>query len=67
MVILTLLPDYTLEDGKPVKTSEMPENPLLLLEAQDEDGKVVEKKQLAMGKQVTIGNYDYSFTDLRQW
>jgi cytochrome c biogenesis protein ResB len=66
-IVVTLYPNFTLKDGELVKTGEVPNNPLLLLEIEDESGQVVESRQVEVGSRVRLGKYLFAFVDLRRW
>jgi hypothetical protein len=65
--IITVYPDYEMKDGQAVKTAEEPENPLIRIEVEDQDGKIISKEYLTPGQDVTIGEYIFKFADLRRW
>ncbi len=66
-IVVTLYPSFIDENGQVRKTGDAPENPLLLLEAEDKSGRVVESHHLQIGDGATIGQYRFTFADLRQW
>ena len=66
-IILTLYPGHTEENGKITKTSEQPDNPILVVVAKDQTGKEVERKYLRLNDKITMGKQTFGFTDLRQW
>jgi cytochrome c biogenesis protein ResB len=65
--VLTLYPSHSIQNGNIVKTGEQPENPLLLIETEDESGRVISSTHLPIGQQVAVGNFNFGFTDLRRW
>jgi cytochrome c biogenesis protein ResB len=66
-VIVTLYPSHTIEDGNLVKTGEEPENPLLLVESEDNTGNIVSRNHLLAGEEAAVDNYTLRFADLRRW
>jgi hypothetical protein len=66
-VMLTLIPDHIMEDGKATKVGENPENPVLLVEMEDKNGKVVSQSYLPLGKKISMDSYAFAFKDLRRW
>ena len=66
-VIVTLYPSYSHQDGKLVTTDQQPDNALLIIERQDESGRVVSQTELPSGQNVTVGDYTLAFADLRRW
>jgi cytochrome c biogenesis protein ResB len=67
MVILTLYPSHERRDGKAVKTSESVDNPLIIVEVEDQSGKKISQSELPLGQKVTVGEHTLEFKDLRQW
>lgn len=67
MVIVTLYPSFRCENGEPRNTSEDPKNPFLRIEMKDESGKVVSHDYVPFKDEVDIGDYSFSFSDLRRW
>jgi len=65
--ILTVFPDYIMEDGKAVKVSDEPDNPLVRIEVEDQEGEVIVEDYLTLGSEVSIGDNILKFTDLRRW
>jgi hypothetical protein len=65
--IITLYPSYRMENGSAIKTSEEPDKPLLLVEEEDESGRVVSEKYLHLKGEIVLGEYSLGFTDLRHW
>lgn len=65
--IVTVYPDHVMKDGEALKTSEEPLNPLIRIEAEGKDGKIVSKEYLTPGQEVSIGDYIFKFADLRRW
>jgi cytochrome c biogenesis protein ResB len=66
-VILTLYPSHERRDGKAVKTSESVDNPLIIVEVEDQSGKMISQSELPLNREVTIGGHTLEFKDLRQW
>jgi cytochrome c biogenesis protein ResB len=66
-VMITLYPSHKTIDGKVVKTGEKPENPVLILEFEDQNGNVISRGVLPFRGSVRLGNYSFSFPNLRQW
>lgn len=66
-VVITLYPDFAVNNDRVVKTSEEPDNPLLIVQVEDETGNIVEQKRLPLGKSISLGKYSLHFDDLRQW
>jgi cytochrome c biogenesis protein ResB len=66
-VVVTLYPSYSHEDGRLVKTGEEPDNPLLLIEQEDESGRVVSRTELPAGEKAAVADYTFVFADLRRW
>ena len=64
---LTLYPDHKADFGQIVKTSEVPNNPLLIIEQKDENGNVLLKEHLPLSKKVALGDIAFEFKELRQW
>ncbi|MHC4213091.1 MAG: cytochrome c biogenesis protein ResB [Planctomycetota bacterium] len=67
MVILTIYPSYERKDGKAIKTSESVENPLIIVEVQDQSGKIISRTELPIYREITVGEHTLEFKDLRQW
>jgi hypothetical protein len=66
-VIVTLYPSYSHEDGKLVITAQEPDNPLLLIEQEDESGRVVSRTELPAGEKAAVADHTFVFADLRRW
>ena len=66
-VIITVIPDFTLREGKIHKNSEEAVNPLILIEMEAPDGKLVASGRAALGKTAEVGGYRFTFIDLRRW
>jgi hypothetical protein len=65
--IITVYPDYAMKAGDAVKTSEEPNNPLIRIQVEDDVGKIISKEYLTLGRETSIGEYVFEFTDLRRW
>jgi len=66
-VIVTLYPNHTRVDGQVKKIGEEPENPILLVETEDETGKKVSRGEIPLGGSLVLGNYLLGFAELRRW
>ncbi len=66
-VLITLYPAYEQRDGEIIKTGENPDNPLILIEMEDDNGNVVAKDHAALKEKVAVGDYEFEFAELRQW
>lgn len=66
-VIVTVLPSFTREQGRVVKTGEEPVKPLLIVEFEDNKGNITQSRETEMGGQVTLGDYTFTFAELRRW
>ena len=55
-IVLTLYPSHEQRGNEIVKTSEKPDNPIIIVQEQDESGKVLSQKYLSQGKEITIGD-----------
>ncbi len=66
-VVATLYPSFERVGDKVRKASDVVDNPLLVLSVWDEQGSVVEEKQVALGGRTRIGKYGFEFADLRRW
>lgn len=66
-VIVTLYPAYRTIEGKIEKTGEEPENPILLIEIEDQTGKVVLSKHLPFKGKTGGGDHIFEFIGLRRW
>lgn len=66
-IVVTLYPSFTHENGQVLKAGDAPDNPMLLLEVENETGEVVQRHHLQLGDEVTIGPNKFVFAELRQW
>jgi cytochrome c biogenesis protein ResB len=66
-IVVTLYPSFRMENGERIKDGEVPDNPLLILETEDEKGNVTERKYLTQGERISLGDHGFQFKDLRQW
>ena len=66
-ITMTLYPSHRFQDGKPVKTGEAPETPLLVLESEDSADGSVKRFYLQAEQRVTVGNHTFLFAGLRRW
>lgn len=66
-VIVTLYPSFRWENGEPQKTGEDPNNPILRVEMKDDSGKLISYDYVPFKDKVDIGDYSFSFSDLRRW
>lgn len=66
-LIVTLFPDYTLMNGQVKKNGEEPDQPLLLIEMEDENARPQSVGRLLPGKTMAIDDYEMAFTGLRRW
>ncbi|UCH95300.1 MAG: cytochrome c biogenesis protein ResB [Candidatus Aminicenantes bacterium] len=66
-VIVTLYPSYIRVDGQVKKSGEEPENPILLVEMEDDTGQKVLQDEISLGGSITLGKYSLGFVDLRRW
>lgn len=66
-VIITLYPNYTRVNGQVKKTGEEPENPILLVEMEDESGGSVSKGEISPGGWLNLEDYSLGFVELRRW
>ncbi len=66
-IVVTLFPNYAQEDDQLRSLGDAPQGPLLLLEIQDESGKVVRSAELELGERIVLGRHTFAFTDLRRW
>ena len=64
---VTLYPDHKADFGKVVKTSEVPNNPILIIEQKDENGNVLLKEHLPLGEKVVVDDVTFVFKELKQW
>ena len=55
------------KDGKVVKVSDEPNNPLVRIEVENKEGKVISEDYLTPGDEVSIGDNIFKFSDLRRW
>ncbi len=65
--VITVYPDHVMKDGHAVKTSDEPLNPLIRIEAESQDGKIISKEYLTPGQEASMGEYVFKFADLRRW
>jgi hypothetical protein len=65
-VIVTLYPAYRTIEGKIEKTGEEPENPILLIEIEDQTGKTVLTKHLPFNGKIGVGDHIFEFIGLRR-
>jgi len=65
-VIVTLYPAYRTMEGKIEKTGEEPENPILLIEIEDNTGKVILTRHLPFNGKTGVGDYIFEFIGLRR-
>ncbi|MCK4766405.1 MAG: cytochrome c biogenesis protein ResB [Candidatus Aminicenantes bacterium] len=66
-VIVTVYPAYKQVGDKVQKSGETPDNPMLLIEMEDESGKVVFKGRAPFRGSAEIGGYSFHFAELRRW
>lgn len=66
-VIVTLFPAHIRIDDQVKKVGEEPENPILLVEVEDETGQTIPKGEISLGGSIAIGKYSIGFTELRRW
>ncbi|MHC4131554.1 MAG: cytochrome c biogenesis protein ResB [Planctomycetota bacterium] len=66
-VIITLYPSYVENKGRLEKNGDEPENPLLLIEVEDEMGQFISQTQLLKGSKIELGGHVFEFVDLRRW
>lgn len=66
-VVMELLPDYEIKDGKPIKISEQPDKPMIIAQTWDPNDNIIEEKYMELGGKVILGDYNYQFISLRQW
>jgi hypothetical protein len=65
-VIVTLYPAYQTTAGKITKSGEEPENPILLIEMEDQNGKTVLSKYLPFKGKTRVGDHIFEFIGLRR-
>lgn len=63
----TLFPSYSFDNKTAIKTGDVPDKPLLLVEIQDSAGKVIEQSYLPAGKSAVMGGKQFQFRGLRRW
>lgn len=66
-VYMTLYPAHARKADGPVKIGDEPENPLIVVEMEDDSGKIVRTADMILGGGVTMGEYTFGFEDLRRW
>lgn len=67
-VMLSLYPSFLKQENEYIKTGEEPDNPILLLETENEEEKKFEfQGAISLGEKIEIGDYSIEFTDLRYW
>jgi hypothetical protein len=66
-VIITLYPSFSEDDGDMIKTGENPDNPLLIVQTEDESGQIISRKYVQLNGKIELGKYNFSFTGLRRW
>ncbi|MHC5111280.1 MAG: cytochrome c biogenesis protein ResB [Planctomycetota bacterium] len=66
-VLLALYPSFKEEQGSVVKTGDRPDNPLLVLQLQNDEGKIVETRQVKLGGNAKLGQHEVTFVELRRW
>ncbi len=67
MVILTLYPSHERKNSKAIKTSESVNNPLIIVEVQDQSGNIISRSELPIDREIPVGEHILEFKDLRQW
>ncbi len=65
--IVTVYPSFTRNNGKLEQTGQQPDNPLVLVETTDDFGQVLSLIEVPLGEKKTLGEYDFTFKDLRRW
>lgn len=65
-VIITLYPAYRTIEGKIEKTGEEPKNPILLIEAEDNTGKIILSQHLPFNGKTGVGDHIFEFIGLRR-
>jgi cytochrome c biogenesis protein ResB len=66
-VYATLYPSRIHKADEVVKKGNQPESPLLIIEIEDDSGKIVETADMPLGGKVTVGGYTFGFGELRRW
>ncbi len=66
-VIVTLYPAYIMVDGQVEKSGEEPDNPLLLVEMENENGWVQPVGHILQGDTISVEDYTVTFAGLRRW
>jgi len=66
-VIVTVYPNYIMDNGQVRKAGDEPENPLLLIETKDWAGKVTSQGNVRLGSEITLGEHSFFFAGLRRW
>ena len=66
-VTVTVFPSFSMDNGQVKKAGDEPHNPLLVIEMEDEVGKVTSETNVRLGGEVTLGEYSFFFADLRRW
>jgi len=66
-VIVTVFPSFARQQGRAVKTGEEPVKPLLIVEFEDNKGNITQSRETELGGQVTLGDYTFTFAELRRW
>jgi cytochrome c biogenesis protein ResB len=62
-----VFPSFSMDNGQVTKAGDEPENPLLVIEMEDEAGKVTSQGNVPLGGRVTMEKYIFSFAELRRW
>lgn len=65
-VIVTLYPAHRTIEKKIEKTGEEPENPILLIEIEDNNGKVILTRHLPFNGKTSVGDHIFEFIGLRR-
>ena len=65
--IVTVYPDHMKKNGKAVKLSDEPNNPLVRIEVENKEGDIISEDYLTHGEEVSIGDNIFKFSDLRRW
>lgn len=66
-LIVTLFPAFTRVNGQLKKSGEEPDQPLLLVDMEDEKARPQNVGRLLLGKTMTLNDYEMAFTGLRRW
>jgi hypothetical protein len=66
-VIVTVFPSFFMDNGQVKKTGDEPQNPILLIEMEDEAGEVTLQGNVRLGSEITLGEHLFFFADLRRW